>query len=352
MNSSNNWFQASSICLLNSQSKSIRVQPITDPAWMVTQPGITSGAVLVERLRTFDGRVHNIELNCARLRIGASCFGWDPAEVTSAFETLVEAVLKTNQFPTTTHFRAVHNDRESPVDVSLVVLFYPEQDGGWQAISHLAEIPFARLHRWYSQGVILRSIPGSFQCLDQLPTEIKHRSRIGYWLADQQANRLQSGSMALLQNSDGVIADTSFANLIAITDRGEWITPSEDYCHLGITIRRTEALLFDCGIHITKRPVLIAELENVSEIFLVGSTGIATPVSQLDGRRLTFAQRTTSNAHLHHETFSFGKCYASIPSESHQEKGWKLVNRLWADSVGIHVEAQAKQFGRDSELQS
>jgi branched-chain amino acid aminotransferase len=159
--------------------------PLCELAWGVTDLGTTQGAMLVERLRTFDGRLVDVDEHLTRLAFGAKQLGisWPPPG--ADFQRLCEEL--------------VHRNRELIIqesDVGLVILLSPGDPGIDRnqsltptILAHVVPLPFPQLARWYRNGVALhisnvRNVPAA--CWSPA---IKTRSRLQYYLADQQNHR-------------------------------------------------------------------------------------------------------------------------------------------------------------------
>jgi branched-subunit amino acid aminotransferase/4-amino-4-deoxychorismate lyase len=271
--------------------------------WNVYDPGPANGAILVERIRTFGARVVDLEINTQRLILGAKTFSLPTDGVASSFQNMVSAIVREN------------NDRiRSHGDVSVVIVYSPTEDGGWQSIAHLAPIPFQKLQGWYQNGTSLYSSHTKVPTSEVVPNSIKHRSRLHYWLADRSVQSNSPGGLALLETTDGFIADTSVANIVIVTKQGQWSTPSKRNAIHGTTLLRVGRLLQKNGIEVDSADLKKEDMFNASEVLLLGTTGCIWNATQFD--------------------------HVTIGADPNAPKT-KWLQSLWADWVGIDVVQQA-----------
>jgi len=279
--------------------------------WNVYDPGPANGAILVERIRTFGVRGVDLEINTQRLILGARTFSLPSDGVASSFQDMVSAIVHEN-----------NNLIRSHGDVSVVIVYSPTDDGGWQSIAHLAPIPFQKLKGWYRNGTSLFSTEIKVPTSEFMPISIKHRSRLQYWLADRSVQSNSPGGLAILETTDGTVADTSVANIVIVTKQGEWVTPSTRNAIHGTTLRRVCRLLQKNGIEVDSAELKKEDLLNASEVLLLGTTGCIWNATQLD--------------------------HAPIGADSNAPRT-RWLQGLWADWVGLDVVQQAMTQSKKSQ---
>src|SRR5262249_10267877 len=91
-------------------------------------------------------------------------------------------------------------------------------------VVHTAPLPFRRNAALFERGAHLvvpsiRSIPAD--CVDP---RVKQRSRIHWWLAEQEVQAADPDAHALLLDHDGHITETGFANFLIVRD-GTIVSP-------------------------------------------------------------------------------------------------------------------------------
>ncbi|MCE3016054.1 MAG: aminotransferase class IV [Pirellula sp.] len=271
--------------------------------WNVYDPGPANGAILVERIRTFGARVVDLEINTQRLILGAKTFFLPSDSIANSFRIMASAIVEEN-----------NNLIKSLGDVSVVIVYSPTEDGGWQSIAHLAPIPFQKLKGWYKNGTSLLSTEIKVPTTEFMPNYIKHRSRLHYWLADRAVQSNSPGGVALLETTDGFIADTSIANIVIVTKQGQWITPTTRNAIHGTTLRRVCRLLQKNGTEVDSAKLKKEDIFRASEVLLLGTTGCIWNATQLDNVRIGADPNTPKT---------------------------KWLQSLWADWVGVDVVQQA-----------
>jgi branched-chain amino acid aminotransferase len=271
--------------------------------WNVYDPGPANGAILVERIRTFGARVVDLEINTQRLILGAKTFFLPSDRIANSFRIMALAIVEEN-----------NNLIKSLGDVSVVIVYSPTEDGGWQSIAHLAPIPFQKLKGWYKNGTSLLSTEIKVPTTEFMPNYIKHRSRLHYWLADRAVQSNSPGGVALLETTDGFIADTSIANIVIVTKQGQWITPTTRNAIHGTTLRRVCRLLQKNGTEVDSAKLKKEDIFRASEVLLLGTTGCIWNATQLDNVRIGADPNTPKT---------------------------KWLQSLWADWVGVDVVQQA-----------
>lgn len=149
---------------------------------------------------------------------------------------------------------------------------------------HTFELPFETWRTQLRDGVHLRTsgvrqIPDD--CFD---VSLKVRNRLHWWLADQEATRLEPGSKALLLDHAGFITETS-TSAVHLVCNDRIITP--DSCVLNsLSSQLVEEFAKSLGLPFERRPVPLGEFSYASEAFLSSSAATLLPVSQINGERI------------------------------------------------------------------
>lgn len=119
-------------------------------------------------------------------------------------------------------------------------------------ILHTLPFSAARHAPLLTQGVRLliptiQQVPAS-----SVDPRIKQRSRIHWWLADQEAQRLLPGASALLPDSQGHLTETSTANFLLVQE-GIVLTPPSGTILPGVSLRVTRELCEQLKIVVAER---------------------------------------------------------------------------------------------------
>lgn len=283
-----------------------RWRPSADVSLSLDDLGSLQGATLVERLRTVNGVPLDVQEHLERLKRSAEELAIQWPRYLS--DEVVHQCAKRN--------RAVH----AAPDFGIVILLTPGHahaaplGGAPTVIVHSVDLQWTGLSHWYQFGQPLivaanRNVPG--QCWSP---HMKTRSRMHYFLADQQARSSQlSFAGAAMLSTDGHVTESSVANLLIV--QGEHIIspPIESVLH-GLSLRRTVRLAQQLGIEVRYEPIPLEVAQRGAAILLTGSSGCLWPASQLGDR-----------------------CFDN-PVEN---PIYKSLRQAWVDEIGLDYTAQA-----------
>ena len=184
-------------------------------------------------------------------------------------------------------------------------------------IVHTYPLPFSMWKPAFEQGVRLR-IPAVRQIpADCFPVELKVRNRLHWWLADQQADRLERGSRALLLDHDDCLTETSTSCVYVIV-QGRILTPAANVLQ-SLSSVIVERLAGELRIPFERRRIPRDLLSEADEVFLSSSPSCLWPVSTIDGQACG------------------------------QEVGGPIFRRLlqaWGRETGVDLERQMLSAGR------
>jgi branched-chain amino acid aminotransferase len=123
----------------------------------------------------------------------------------------------------------------------------------------------------------VRHIPA--ECID--PT-MKCRSRMHYYLADQEARREDPSATALLLDLGANITETSTANFF-IVERDTIVSPKRTNILPGVSRETLIELATQLGIAFVEQDVTVADAIRADEAFLSSTPYCLMPVSQING---------------------------------------------------------------------
>ncbi len=274
-------FRESLALRLDADSQRFECLPLKSLSWSIHDTGTMFGAILVERFRTYRGRLFDLDDRSDRLFHSARFLTIESQFIASQFKANCQRLLDVNRELV-----------DLAGDVSIVVLLSPGEmventnKTGFSpsCMFHLSPLPFAKLASWYQHGTPLTmgrysSVPT--QCW---PTQIKSRSRLPYLLSASNAPESQPESLAVLKTIRGTIADTSVANLLVVNQDNTIASPGPGDVLLGCSLQLAERLLSRVGKSIEYRDILESELVSAREIILTGSSGAVWNAISLDGQ--------------------------------------------------------------------
>jgi branched-chain amino acid aminotransferase len=150
---------------------------------------------------------------------------------------------------------------------------------------HTFSVPFARYHRFFQNGVALlvpqtRHIPR--ECFDP---RAKVRSRLHWWIAEQQAKEAEPGAIALLLDHEGCITETVGANFL-IVKSGAVVSPPRSVILNGISLQVVEELCRENGIPFREAALRIDDCLTADEALLASTPYCVAGVSRINGHSL------------------------------------------------------------------
>ena len=148
--------------------------------------------------------------------------------------------------------------------------------------AHTFPLPFELWAAKLQAGVHLvtpsiRHVPP--QCYDP---KMKCRSRMHYYLADQEARLVDPDASALLLDLDGNVAETSAANFLMV-EEGRIVSPSLRNTLPGVSRATVIELAAKLGIPFEVRDLQPFDAINAAEAFLASTPYCLMPVTKING---------------------------------------------------------------------
>jgi branched-chain amino acid aminotransferase len=177
---------------------------------------------------------------------------------------------------------------------------------------HSFPLPFHLFQRFFTGGIHLvtpstRHVPA--QCLDP---KIKNRSRLHWWLAEQEAHLADPLAMPLLLDLGGNLTETSGSNVLLVKN-GRVLSPQPNNILLGISRKTVMELCKHLAIEFQERDLQVHDAINADEMFVATTPYCMAPVTKING----------------------------LPVGDGQ--AGPVFNRLlaaWSDEVGVDIRAQ------------
>ncbi|MEZ6058193.1 MAG: aminotransferase class IV [Planctomycetaceae bacterium] len=148
---------------------------------------------------------------------------------------------------------------------------------------HPFRLPVDDYAKGYRDGVAI-AVPSIRQIpADILSPQIKYRSRLHWWLADQEARLIDPAATALLLDANGYVTETASGNLFVVKD-GEFLTPRFAQTLAGISRSFVIDLLAKQQQAWREADLTVAEVAAADELFLTSTTYCLMPVTRLNGQ--------------------------------------------------------------------
>ena len=147
---------------------------------------------------------------------------------------------------------------------------------------HSFPMPFQMWNHLFDPGVhvvtpSIRHVPP--QCLDP---KIKNRSRMHWWVAEQESHLVDPQAIPLLLDVDGNITETAGSNFVIVSG-GRVISPSPRNILRGISLMTVEDLCAQLGIDFVERDLQVYDVINAEEAMLPTSPYCLAPVVRING---------------------------------------------------------------------
>ena len=276
----------------------------------INDMGFVMGATVSERLRTFGGQLFRWEAHLDRLTHSLEVVGLDfpghRQELMAAATRLVEQ----------------NYSLLDPVDdLGLCILVTPGVGSSGErkptTCLYSYPLPFQDWLPWYRQGAKLlvsqvRQVPAS--CW---PGHLKCRSRMHYYLADQEAAQQQPGARALLLDQEGHVSEASTANLVIYRSEEGLVSPPSSKTLPGISLATVRELAEQLSIDWIERDLQVSDVEQADEVMLCSTSPCIWAVTELN-----------------RQPIGAGKPGPTV----------ERLLAAWSAMVGVEIESQASQF--------
>jgi branched-subunit amino acid aminotransferase/4-amino-4-deoxychorismate lyase len=260
-----------------------RTVPASQAHLAIYDAGVVLGATVTEMTRTFRKRLYRLDDHLDRLfrslRYTRMDIGLSKADLAAVSQELV-----------------AHNGRllDEAGELGLIHFVtageYPTYAGmaGRPARTtptvcvHTFPLPFELWAKKMQAGAHLvtpsiRHVPP--QCYDP---KMKYRSRMHYYLADQEARLVDPEASALLLDLAGNVTETSGANFL-IVERGTIVSPTLTNTLPGISRDTVISLAGKLGIPFVERDLQVFSVVNADEAFLTSTPYCIMPVTRVNG---------------------------------------------------------------------
>ena len=260
-----------------------RLVPASQAHLAIYDTGVVLGATVTEMTRTFQHRPWRLGEHLDRLlrslRYTRMDIGLSKEQLADISEELVEhnaglidatAELGVIQFVTAGEYPTYAGMAGRPARTTPTVCV------------HTFPLPFELWAKKMRSGVHLvtpsiRHVPP--QCVDP---KIKYRSRMHYYLADQEARLVDPEASALLLDLAGNVTETSGANIL-IVERGTIVSPTTVNTLPGVSRAMVIELADKLGISFVERDLQVYHVMNADEAFTTSTPYCLMPVTKING---------------------------------------------------------------------
>jgi len=260
-----------------------RLVPASAAHVAIFDAGVVLGATVTEMTRTFRHEAWRLEDHLARLFRSLRYTRMDIGMTLDEFARVSRELVAHNA-------RQIHTQDELGLIHFVTAGEFPVYAGSAgraprttpTVCAHTFPMPFEFWVKKLTLGQHLvtpaiRHVPP--QCYDP---KMKYRSRMHYYLADQEARLVDPDAAALLLDLQGNITETSGANFLLV-DRGAIVSPTTVNTLPGISRAMVIQLAAELGIPFVERDVQVYDVINASEAFTASTPYCLLPVTRING---------------------------------------------------------------------
>ncbi|HUY32154.1 MAG TPA: aminotransferase class IV [Pirellulales bacterium] len=260
-----------------------RMVPASQARLSIYDLGVVMGATVTEMTRTFRREPYRLDDHLARLyrslRYVRFDIGLKQADLAAASRELV--AHNAAMLPEGGELGLIHF-----VTAGENALYAGSAGGGARTTptvcAHTFPLPFELWSKKLREGVhvvtpSIRHVPP--QCYDP---KMKYRSRMHYYLADQEARLVDTEAVALLLDLAGNVTETSGANFL-IVERGAIVSPTLTNTLPGVSRATVIELAARLGIPFVERDAQVFSVINADEALLASTPYCLLPVTKING---------------------------------------------------------------------
>ncbi len=150
---------------------------------------------------------------------------------------------------------------------------------------HTLSLPLWRYAPLFRHGAHLVVPPVQQVASSAVDSRIKHRSRLHWWIAGQEAQEMEKSAWALLLDASGNVTETAAANFLMVKD-GIVLSPTRTSILGGISLLTVEEICKELGISFHERQLTVEDCQEADEALLTGTSFCLAGVSHLNSRRI------------------------------------------------------------------
>jgi branched-subunit amino acid aminotransferase/4-amino-4-deoxychorismate lyase len=290
-----------------------RLLPASQANLSLQDAGFVMGATVTDLCRTVHHRLYRWDDHLARFHNSCQAAQMTPPVDDSELTRLAHKLVAHNAALLT-----------ADEDLALVLFVTPGVIGYYGGLAtglgeapltfgmHTFPLPFARYRRLFREGAHL-AVPTTRQVpLLSVDPQIKHRSRLHWWLADREVQSLHPGATAVLLDENCHLTETATANLLLVK-QGTVLSPPRAQILPGISLQVVEGLCRDKGIAFVEKLLTIGDAQTADEILLTSTPYCLCGVSR------------------------WGRLAVPWPGPMLQ-----MLLAAWSDKIGLDIRAQVE----------
>src|SRR5262245_3765473 len=254
-----------------------RLVPVAELAIPLDDFGFLWGATVVDRARTYNGKLFRLDNHMARFR--RSCdLCRVPQPVSDAEVAIIARELVEHNLP------LVGAGGEL-----VLIMFATPGDGRGNPTLCLHTAPFSLdpYRKLIESGATLVTPTVRQMPPECIPPAAKVRSRLSWWIAEREVQSVNQDAHALILDRDGYITETSNANF-AVVVRGTALTPPRSTVLDGVSLRVVEELCGELGVPFSESRLTPEQCYTADEALVTNTAYGVAGVSSLNDRKISF----------------------------------------------------------------
>lgn len=258
--------------------------PQTKLSIPVYDAGFVLGATVTEQMRTFRGKLFRLDQHLDRFAHSLEIVGLSLQFSRDDLTRMARELVR--------HNHALLSEGD---DLGLCLFATPGaypamapagESAGPTVALHTYPLPFAYFSKDYETGQSLVVSDVRQISPHSLPRELKCRSRMHYYLADQQARAIDPAARALLLDDDGCALEATTANVLVYRKDEGLLSPPREKILPGISVAATLEFADQLGLPHAERFLHVHELASADEVMLTSTSLCIVPVVKIDGGRI------------------------------------------------------------------
>ena len=240
--------------------------------------GFTMGVTVTEQIRTFDRRTPLLDRHLDRFFGGLKIIGLSLPFERTDLEAQINNLIELNS-------QMLSDSDELGIGVCAtpgIASAFGQTNAGPTVLVYTYPLLADQLAASIlEKGVRLTSVTTQEIPAASVPKELKCRSRMHYYLAEQEAKSIDPESRALLNNADGFIAEGTTASVVMI-QAGRLVTPIKETVLPSVTLGHVLELAEQLNISVERRNITVNELERADEVLWLTTPVGIIPVTHVN----------------------------------------------------------------------
>jgi branched-subunit amino acid aminotransferase/4-amino-4-deoxychorismate lyase len=254
--------------------------------------GFVYGATITDLCRTFRHQLYKLPLHLERFFFSCRYAGLQLPFSQQELAGVAERLVQHNVLALAPEVDLVLVMFATPGAVSAYVADVDSGKSSRPTLGmHTIPVPFGRNAPLFERGAHLvvpftRQVP--IACVDP---RVKQRSRLHWWLADQQARAFDPDAQALLLDESGRITETAMGNVL-IVQQGKLLSPPLERILNGVSLQTVRELAANLAIPFQEESLILCDCLNADEVLLAGTTFCVAGVSRINGSAIPWPGAT------------------------------------------------------------